>query len=400
MADEKKKTPSEKLVQKVEMDAIVPAKKSLAQIANKINSKKKYNGKVELASKKEAIVRIPTGILALDYILKGGFPRGRINLLAGGESSWKSTICLRTIAEVQKLGGRAAYFDVERTFDPVWAGAHGVDLDQLLVLEPETAEEAYNQMTEIILSDVDVVVLDSLNTLSVKKEMFADDKGMEAAGNETEAMGVAQRKISQWIRNNTGRIAKSKTCMLVISQLRDNINAGMYGNPNVVVGGRAIKFAASVTLATRQLLGKTNEVRDEESGEIVGKSYECKIEKNKTGRADITAQFTAYGEFLDNMDTMLNVGVKEGIIQKPNNKTYVINGVTYNGKGKAKTALCDKDIYNSCYNELIKHMGTTLYKYNPYEKQAALEAAAAIPINENDDGEIIPDESLENLLDD
>jgi len=401
MAKAEKKTASEKLVQKVEMDSLAPVKKTLSQIANKLNSKLGVNGnKVELASKKKGIVLIPSGILSLDYRLRGGFPRGRVVLLAGAESSWKSTICLRTIAEAQKLGGTAAYVDAERTFDPKWAKAHGVDLEQLLILEPETAEQAYNQMTTCVLEGIDVVVLDSLNTLSVRKEMYADDKGVEAAGIETEAMGVAQRKISQWLRNNLGRMAKAGTLLLVITQLRDNLNAGMYGNPNTVTGGRAIKFASSLTLATRQLLGKTNEIRDE-NDEIVGSQYEFKFDKNKLGRAGISDQFIAYGPMLDNYNSIMKIGIKEGFIQRPNNLTYEVNGVKYKGKQAMLEALVDPStgIYALCEKLLREKMGSAIYQYNPYEKAQEIQEALAIPVNEDDDGVLFSDEELERIAD-
>jgi recombination protein RecA len=385
----KKTTASEKLVKKVEMDSITPAKKTLSQIANKINSKLGANGsKAELGSKKKGLVLIPSGVLPLDYRL----------LLAGAESSWKSTICLRTIAQAQKAGGTAAYIDAERTFDPKWAKAHGVDLDQLLIIEPETAEQAYNNMTTCILEGIDVVVLDSLNTLSVKKEIYADDKGVEAAGIETEAMGVAARKTSQWLRNNLGRMSKSGTLLLVITQLRDNLNAGMYGNPNTVTGGRAIKFASSITLATRQLLGKTNEIRDE-NDEIVGKKFEFKVDKNKTGRDGVSDQFDAYGSMLDNYNSMMKIGVKEGFISRPNNKTYVVNGVSYNGKNNMLEALVDENtgVYAFCEKALREIMGSTIYQYDPYAKSKEIEEALAVEINDDDDGVLIPDEELEAL---
>lgn len=392
-----KKSPSEKLITKIDMEVIEPKKKTLAQIANKLNSKISTNGnKVQLASQKEVLELIPSGILSLDYRLRGGFPRGRIVLLAGAESSWKSTMCLRTIAQVQKLGGTAAYIDAERTFARDWAEAQGVDLEQLLIVEPETAEQAYNQMSQLILDGVDVVVLDSLNTLSVKKEMYADDKGVEAAAIEIEAMGIAQRKTSQWLRNNLGRISKAKTLVLVIAQLRDNLSAGMYGNPNTITGGRAIKYASSITLATRQLLGKTNEIRDE-NDDIVGKQYEFKIDKNKTGREGMTDQFIAYGAILDNWGSMLKIGLKEGFIQRSSKKTYVVNGVSYNGKGAVLEALVSNaSVYEYCEKALQVILGSTIYQYNPYEKAKEVEEALAVPVNEDDDGILIPDDDDES----
>lgn len=396
-----KKSASDKLIEKIELESAEPKKKTLNQIAAKLNTKNGPNSaKAEVASKKKGVVRIPTGILPLDYALRGGFPRSRIVLLAGKESSWKSTICLRTIAQVQKLGGTAAYIDAERTFDPDWAVAHGVILEQLLVVEPETAEQAYNNMTTLILEGIDVVVLDSLNTLSVKKEMWADDKGSEAAAIETEAMGVAQRKTSQFLRNNLGRISKAGTLLMVIAQLRDNLSAGMYGNPEVVVGGRAIKFASSITLSTRQMMGKDKIYRDDEDN-IVGKTFSFKVDKNKTGRDGLEDEFIAYGSTLDNYSAMLKIGLKEGFIQRPNTKTYTCNGKNFNGKAAMLEALVDETtgLYDFCEKMLFNIMGTKVYAYNPYEKAKEIEEAVAIEINEDDEGNLIPDEELDKMAD-
>jgi recombination protein RecA len=394
-----KKSASDKLIEKIELENAEPQKKSLSQIAAKLNTKNGTNSaKAEIASKKKGLVRIPTGILPLDYALRGGFPRGRVVLLGGRESSWKSTICLRTIAQVQKLGGTAAYIDAERTFDPDWAVAQGVILEQLLILEPETAEQAYNNMTTVILEGIDVVVLDSLNTLSVKKEMWEDDKGSEVATIEKEAMGIAQRKTSQFLRNNLGRISKAKTLLMVIAQIRDSLAIGPYGNPEVVVGGHAIKFASSITLATRQMTAKDKIYRDNENN-IVGKTFSFKVDKNKTGREGIEDEFIAYGSTLDNYTSMLKIGLKEGFIQRPNNKTYICNGKNFNGKAAMLEGLVDDStgLYDFCEKMLFSIMGTKVYAYNPYEKKQEIEDAAAIEINEDDEGTLIPDEELDKM---
>jgi recombination protein RecA len=321
-------------------------------------------------------------------------------LLAGAESSYKSSITLRTMASAQKLGANCAYIDGERTFSSKYSQSHGVDLEKVLVVEPETAEQAYNQLTQLILEGVDVIVLDSLNTLSVKKEIYADDKGTEAASIDTEAMGVAARKCSQFLRNNLGRISKSKTLLLVICQLRDNLGAGLYGSPNTITGGRAIKYASSITIATRQLLGKAAAVLDE-NNEIVGKTYEFKIDKNKTGREGLSDQFTAYsGSLVDNYSSMLKIAIKEGFITRPNKLTYECNGVKYTGKAAMLEALVDEStgVYAFCEKTLRHIMGTTIYHYSPYEKAKDIQAAAEVPVNEDEDGVLIPDDELEELV--
>lgn len=393
-----KKTISEKLIKKIEIEETtnveLPKKKTLAQIAAKLNSKNRDSSqKIQLASKEEAVELIPTGILEVDYRLRGGFPRGRYVLLAGAESSWKSSTCLRTIAEAQKLGGTAAYIDAEGSFDGEYAQALGVDLGNLLLIKPDTAEQTYDNMTQLVLEGVDVVVLDSLNTLSPKKEMYEDDKGTEAASIEKEAMGIAARKISQWIRNNTGRIGRAKTLLMVITQLRDNINAGAYGNPDVIVGGRAIKFISSVTILTRSLTGKEAIIKDEHD-EVIGRKFAFRFEKNKMGRDKVVGEFTAYGATIDNYTAMLKIGVKEGIITRPNNTMYEVGGTDWKFKGQKVMldALVNPatGVYDHCEKALRAIMGTRIFHYDPYQKEKDIADAATIVINEDEDQNLIP----------
>ena len=387
---------SQKLIKKISVEEIdpnieLPKKKSLAQIAAKINARHKGSTeKIQLGTQQASLERIPTGILEVDYKLKGGFVRGRFALLAGGESSWKSSTCLKTISEVQKLGGTAAYIDGERSFDPDYAKALGVDLTQLLVVKPDTAEQTYNDMTQLILEGIDVIVLDSLNILSPKKEMYSDEQGVVAEDIEKEVMGVAQRKASQWIRNNVGRIEKANTLMLVICQLRDNLNAGMYGNPEVIVGGKAIKFISSTTILTRSVNGK-DAMKKDDDGNVIGRTFEFKFEKNKTGRDKQVGQFVAYGATIDNFHSMLEIGLKEKIIERPTSKTYIIDGKNYNGKNATLEALVDSSTgaYDFCMEELRKIMGTKIYHYDPYQKQKEVEEAAAVPVNEDGDQNLI-----------
>jgi len=353
-------------------------KKTLAQITAKLNAKKTVNNnKVELASKKSSPEVIPTGVIALDYALGvGGLPRGRIGMIYGAESSWKSTVTLCTIAQAQKAGGRAAFVDGERTFDPKWAKAHGVDLDQLIVLEPETAEEAFNDMTTLIVEGIDVIVLDSLVSLAVKKELFSDDKGT-VADIETEAMGIFARKVSQWCRNNVGRIAKNNTLFIVINQLRDNLSAGMFGNPISIPGGKAIKFYSSFMIGMRKMTGAKNTIKDE-NDEIVGHNYNLKIDKLKVGRDGAEATFKAYGAILDNYSSLFEIALKENIIEHPNNKTYIFGEQSFNGKNACLNALVsNKSLYDAVYAALLNKMQVNVSNnYDPFEKLRASEANA------------------------
>lgn len=391
------KKSSDKLIQSIEMTEIIPMKKSLAQLRNKINKKSVNGNKAVMASDKNKIIRIPSGILEIDNALGGGFAVGRIVLLAGGESSYKSTICLRTIVEVQKRGGTAAWVDAERAFNKDWAIAQGVDLEQLLILEPETAEEAYNLMTDCILEGVDILVLDSLNTLVVRKEMFADEKGLEAASIEKNAMGVPQKLASQWFRTAMGRIDKAGTLMLVISQMRDNLNAGMYGNPNVIVGGRAVKFAASMILMTRIVGGKDGRIMDKGDKQI-GQKYEVKVEKSRFGGANKVAEFTAYGAMIDNFSSMLKIGMDRGFIERIGTKTYICREKNYNGKGAMMQALHDdQELFTWCMNKVQEAMDVSIFSFNPYSKDdvdAKAEAliAAKEHIQTDEDGIMTPEE--------
>lgn len=401
-----KESKSEKLmkslkIEKVEGNSsvVVPQKKSLNQIMNKLNNKNgEGKNKVTLASAKETFVRVPTGVLALDHALKGGFVKGRVHFLAGKESSYKSTICLRTIAEIQKNGGTAAWIDGEAAFDPSWAQINGVDLDKLLVLEPQTAEEAYNNMTFCILEGIDIVVLDSLNSLAVKKEMFSDEQGTEAGDISRVVMGNAQKLTSLFFRTNVMRIAKAKTCFLVIGQIRASLSANPHQNPETVTGGFAIRFYSSISIETRAMTGKTNAIVDA-NDDVIGKKFEFKITKNKTGKADKKVEFTTYGNLVDNYTAMLQIGLEDEFIQKPNNKTYICNGKSYNGKAAMIEALVTNsdNCYTWCEQQMREKMGANIYYPNPFEKAQEIAAAKAINIHEDENQVLLTDEEISAL---
>jgi recombination protein RecA len=376
-----------KLIMAEDSTEELPAKKTPAQIIAMMNNKQGSNkAKITLASKTTSPEVIPSGVLALDYILGiGGFPRGRIGMLYGAESSWKSTICLRTIAEAQKRGGIAAYVDAEYTFDPKWAVAHGVDLDSLIYLKPETAEDALNRMTDLINAQVDVIVLDSLVALSVKKEIVDDDKGT-AAGIETEAMGVFPRKMSQWLRNNVGRIHKNNNLVLVINQLRDNLGAGPYGNPTTVPGGKAIKFYSSFSVALRKITGKKGEIV--EDGEVVGFTYVAKIDKLKVARPGREAEFRAYGSILDNYTSVLDIALREEIFEQPNNKTYVFKDKKFIGRPKVLLELVNnEEFYTEVYAEVMSKLKANVSTFDPHAKLRRAEEIDESSVELPDDDE-------------
>lgn len=368
----KKEPASSKLAKLVKIDSVeLPAvKKTLSQIRNKLN--KKAVNKAELASDKRAPDICPTGVVALDYGLKRmGLPRGRMGQIYGKEASWKSTICLRTICEVQKRGGIAAYVDAERTFDPTWAKAQGIDLDQLLVLEPETAEEAFDQMTSLINDAVDVIVLDSLVALSVKKEMFSDDKGT-AESIQKEAMGVFGRKMSQWCRNSIGRIHKNNVLFIIINQLRDNLS--MFGSPTTVPGGRAVKYYSSFNINMSKLSGAKNKLTND-ADEVVGARYHFVIDKLKTGVGGAEGEFNAYeGGTLDNFTSLFEIAIREGIIVRDGDKSYSFGDKAFVGKPKVLTELVNNEqFYNDIYEALLKKMNVTVAPFDPFAKSKRAE---------------------------
>jgi recombination protein RecA len=198
---------------------------------------------------KEAIVpvaAIPTGSISVDYALGvGGLPRGRICEIFGPESSGKTTIALQVIAEAQKMGGMAAFIDVEHALDPIYAKNLGVDVDNLLVSQPDFAEQALEITAALITSgSIDVLVLDSVAALVPKAELDGEMGDSH--------MGVQARLMSQAMRKLTGIVSKSNTCLIFINQIREKIGV-MFGNPETTTGGRALKFYSSVRLDIRRI---------------------------------------------------------------------------------------------------------------------------------------------------
>ena len=247
---------------------------------------------------------IPTGSLSLDMALGiGGLPRGRIVEIYGPESSGKTTVALHVVAEAQKRGGSAVFIDVEHALDPVYAKNLGVDIDQLLVSQPDTGEQALEICEALVRSGaVDVVVVDSVAAMVTKAEI-------EGEMGDTH-VGLQARLMSQALRKLTGAIGKSNAIVIFINQLRMKIGV-MYGNPETTTGGNALKFYASVRIDIR----RTEAIKN--GSEIVGNRTRAKIVKNKVAPPFKEAEFDImYGQGVSRLGEILDLGSKLDIVQK------------------------------------------------------------------------------------
>jgi recombination protein RecA len=256
---------------------------------------------------KEAIVpvsAISSGSISVDHALGvGGFPRGRICEIYGPESSGKTTIALQVIAEAQKTGGMAAFIDVEHALDPIYAKALGVDTDNLLVSQPDFAEQALEITGALVASgSIDVLVLDSVAALVPKAELDGEMGDSH--------MGVQARLMSQAMRKLTGAVSKSNTCLIFINQIREKIGV-MFGNPETTTGGRALKFYSSVRIDIRRIAA----IKD---GEVVtGNRTKVKVVKNKVAPPFREAEFDIiYGEGISREGDLIDLGVTQNIVEK------------------------------------------------------------------------------------
>ena len=309
---------------------------------------------------------IPTGSLTLDLALGiGGVPRGRIIEIFGPESSGKTTVALHIAAEVQKMGGEAAFIDAEHALDPVYADALGVDIDRLLVSQPDSGEQAL-EITEALVRSgaVDVIVVDSVAALVPQQEI---DGTMGSSH-----VGLQARLMSQALRKLSGSIAKTNSVVIFINQLREKVGV-MYGNPETTPGGRALKFYASVRIDVR----KTDTLK--QGGEMYGNRVKCKVVKNKVAPPFKVAEFDIiYGKGISKSGEIVDIGIDLGIVQK-SGSWFSYNGERIGqGKENAKN-------YIEGNEELLKEIEE---KIKAQSDKIDLAAGDAYSLEDDDDEEL------------
>ena len=306
-------------------------------------------GSILRLGSKDAIVPvsvISTGSISLDGALGvGGLPRGRISEIFGPESSGKTTIALQVVAEAQKRGGIAAFIDVEHALDPVYAKKLGVDVDNLLVSQPDYGEQALEITAHLIASgQIDVLIVDSVAALVPKAELEGEMGDSH--------MGVHARLMSQALRKLTGSVNKSRTCLVFINQIREKIGV-MFGNPETTTGGRALKFYASVRLDIRRIAA----IKDGEA--VVGNRTKVKVVKNKVASPFREAEFDIiYGEGVSKEGDLIDLGVAQNIIEKSGSWYSYKGDRIGQGRENARQFLKDnRDIRQTIDTELRTALG-------------------------------------------
>jgi recombination protein RecA len=289
---------------------------------------------------------IPSGSISIDSALGvGGFPRGRVIEVYGPESGGKTTLTLHIIAEAQKLGGQAAFIDAEHALDPVYARKLGVDVDNLLVSQPDNGEQALEIAQELIRSNaVDIIVVDSVAALVPKAELEGD------MGDPT--MGLQARLMSQALRKLTGIVSKSKTCLIFINQIREKIGV-MFGNPETTTGGRALKFYSSIRIDIRRIQSI------KEGDRVIGSRTRAKVVKNKVAAPFREAEFDIiYGEGISKEGDLIDMGVTRNVLEKSG--TWISYKGERLGQGRENARVFLKehaDVRDKVEHELRKILG-------------------------------------------
>jgi recombination protein RecA len=317
---------------------------------------------------------IPTGALSIDAALGvGGVPRGRVIEIYGPESGGKTTLTLHIIAEAQKMGGQAAFIDAEHALDPIYARKLGVDVDNLLVSQPDNGEQALEIAETLIRSNgVDIIVVDSVAALVPRAELEGDMGDPQ--------MGLQARLMSQALRKLTAIVSKSHTCLIFINQIREKIGV-MFGNPETTTGGRALKFYSSIRLDIRRIQSI------KEGDRVIGSRTRAKVVKNKVAAPFREAEFDIlYGEGVSREGDLIDLGVDQGILEKSG--TWISYGGERLGQGRDNARLFLKehtDVRNKLEGALRKKMGIPIPNVGngnatpaaPAEKTTAHPAAQA-----------------------
>jgi recombination protein RecA len=319
---------------------------------------------------------IPTGSLSVDSALGiGGFPRGRVVEVYGPESSGKTTLTIHVIAEAQRRGGTAAFIDAEHAFDPNYAANLGVDIDNLIISQPDSGEQALEIAETLVRSGaVDVIVIDSVAALVPKSELEGDMGDPQ--------MGMQARLMSQALRKLTAILSKSKTCLVFINQIRQKIGV-MFGNPETTTGGNALKFYASVRIDIRRIGG----IKDQ--GDNVGNRVRVKVVKNKLAPPFREAEVDmVFGEGISREGDLVDLGVLHGQIQKAG--AWFSYGDERIGQGKENAKKFLREYPETAYkieSKLREQLGLPQVEFIPARavaKSAKVAAGVAAETDESD----------------
>ena len=312
---------------------------------------------------------ISTGSLSLDLALGiGGVPRGRIVEIYGPESCGKTTLALHILASAQKMGGEVAFIDVEHALEPAYARALGVDIDTLLISQPDTGEQALEITEQLVRSGaIDCVVVDSVAALLPRSEL-------EGEMGES-SVGVVARLMSQALRKLAGIVSKTNCVVIFINQLREKIGV-MYGNPETTPGGRALKYFSSVRIDMRRVESQKN------GTEIIGNRTRAKVVKNKVAPPFKEAEFDImYGEGISKIGEIIDLGVKLDIIEK-GGAWFTVNGTRIQGRDKVKEYLLENPEVSAQIEEQVRENYVKLM--TPQAKKAAQAAGRAVDVSADD----------------